>query len=288
MYNNLEGLFTHVFGAMFDIMESGAQSLFLLGIYCSLFFILMKIFGAMQSGGGASMIQAIGLQIFIVAGLAALVIYFIPFMNGVNDDFNAYAARLAGVNPYIGGDFSPDGILTANDKVTSAIYAQGGPGPWWLHLQMTGYKIVAEALVQFGSGVLALDLLFADISFYVVVGTVGFLIGMIISPWFSNFAMDVIKLLAGALVFKVAVGVFVGIGGLIATLTLGYIGKLHPGQYMSGPDMIYVGMVTAGFALMAVLIPGAIAMRISGGVPIFQLPAIIGAVRSGAAMVKLR
>lgn len=86
MYNNLEQLFTHVFGAMFAIMESGAESLFLIGIYSSLFFILMKIIGAMQSGGGANMIQAIGLQIFIVAGLAALVIYFIPFMSGLNDD----------------------------------------------------------------------------------------------------------------------------------------------------------------------------------------------------------
>jgi hypothetical protein len=288
MYNNLEQLFTHVFGAMFAIMESGAQSLFVIGIYCSLFFILMKIFGAMQSGGGAGTIQAIGFQIFIVAGLAALVIAFIPFMNAVNQDFTAYATRLAGVNPYLGADFTPDGILTANDKVTAAIYAQGGAGPWWLHLQMTGYKIVAEALVQFGSGVLALDLLFADISFYVVVGTVGFLIGMIMNPWLNIFAMEVIKMLAGALVFKVAVGVFVGIGGLIATLTLGYIEKLHPGQFMSGPDMIYVGMVTAIFALLAVLIPGALAWRICGGVPIFQIGNVIGAVRSGAATVRLR
>jgi hypothetical protein len=288
VYNNLEQLFTHVFGAMFAIMESGAQSLFVIGIYCSLFFILMKVFGAMQSGGGAGTILAIGFQIFIVAGLAALVIAFIPFMNAVNQDFNAYAARAAGVNGYIGGDFSPNGILTENDMVTSAIYAQGGAGPWWLHLQMTVYKVVAEALVQFGSGILAIDLLFADISFYAVVGTVGFLIGMIMNPWLNTFAMEVVKLLAGALVFKVAVGVFVGIGGLVATFTLNYINALHPGVFMSGPDMIYVGMVTAIFALLAVIIPGALAWRICGGVPIFQIGNVIGAVRSGAASVRLR
>jgi hypothetical protein len=189
MYNNLEHLFTALFGAMFGIMESGAQSLFLIGIYSSLFFILLKVFGAMQSGGGASMIQAIGLQIFI---------------------------------------------------------------------------------------------------FYAVVGTVAFLIGMIISPWFSNFAMEVVKMLAGALVFKIAVGAFVGIAGLVATFALNYINGLHPGQLMSGPDMLYVGMVTFVFAVMAVLVPGAIAWRIAGGVPIFQLGNLIGAVRSGAATMRLR
>jgi hypothetical protein len=288
MYNNLEHLFTALFGAMFGIMESGAQSLFLIGIYSSLFFILLKVFGAMQSGGGASMIQAIGLQIFIVAGLAALVIYFIPFINGVNNDFNAYAARLAGLNPYIGGDFTPDGILTSNDRVTDAISAQGAGAPFLANLAMQLYKIFAEALVQFGSGIMALDLLFADISFYVVVGTVAFLIGMIISPWFSNFAMEVVKMLAGALVFKIAVGAFVGIAGLVATFALNYINGLHPGQLMSGPDMLYVGMVTFVFAVMAVLVPGAIAWRIAGGVPIFQLGNLIGAVRSGAATMRLR
>jgi hypothetical protein len=288
MLNNLQAIFTAFFGATTVIMESGAQSLFAIGIYCALFFIFIKIYAAMQSGGGAGVVQAIGFQIFIIAGLAALVLYFVPFIHGVNDDFNAYAARMAGLNPYIGADFTPNGILTANDKVTAAIYAQGGGGPWWLHLQMTGYKIVAEALVQFGSGVMAIDLLFADLSFYAVVGTVGFLIGLIINPWLNTFAMEVIKMLAGALVFKIGVGTFVGIGGLIATWTLNYINALHPGVFMSGADMIYVGMVTALFATMAVLIPGAIAWRISGGVPLFQLGNVIGAVRSGAATVRLR
>jgi hypothetical protein len=283
MLNTLQGIFEAVFGALTGIMQSGAQSLVYIGVLCTLPFIMFEIVGALNDGGGASLIKSIGFRLFVLTGLLALVQYWTPFAEGVGKDFDAFAARVAGLNPYIGNDFSPNGIITGNDHITAAIYANGLHLSFLTNAQMVFYKIIAMGGLQLGSGLLAFDLLFANISMAMVLGTVGFLIGTIISPWLSSFGMEAIKIVGGVLVLKVAVGVFVAVGGLVATILFNYLNV--PGQVMSGLDMLTVGLTSLVFAVVATVVPIALAARVSGGVPVFQLGNLVGAWRSSRSLL---
>jgi hypothetical protein len=112
----------------------------------------------------------------------------------------------------------------------------------------------------------------------VVLGSVTFLIGTLTSPWLSSFAMEVVKIVGGVLVLKVVVGVFVAIGGFMATIIMNDLDV--PGQIISGVDMLGIGVASLVFAIMATVVPVALAARVSGGVPIFQLGNVVGAWRS--------
>jgi hypothetical protein len=282
MLNTLQGIFEAVFGALTGIMQNGAQSLAYIGILCALPFILFEIISAINNGGGANLIKSIGFRLFVLTGVLALITYWTPLAQAVSADFDAYAAQVAGMNPYIVGDFTPNGIIIGNDHLTDAIYASGQHLPFLANAQMTFFKIIAISCIQFGSGILALDLLFANISMYVVLGSVTFLIGTLISPWLSSFAMEVVKIIGGVLVLKVVVGVFVAIGGFMATIILNYINV--PGRIISGVDMLGVGVASLVFAIMATVVPIVLAARVSGGVPIFQLGNVVGAWRSARSL----
>jgi hypothetical protein len=282
MLNTLQGIFESVFGALTDIMQNGAESLAYIGVLCTLPFILFEIISAMNNGGGANVIKSIGFRLFVLTGVLALITYWTPLAQAVSTDFDAYAAKVAGINPYIVGDFTPSGIITGNNHLTDAIYASGQHLPFLANAQMTFFKVIAIACIQFGSGILALDLLFANISMYVVLGSVTFLIGTLISPWLSSFGMEVVKIIGGVLVLKVLVGVFVAIGGFMATMVLHYL--TVPGQVISGVDMLGVGVASLVFAIMATGVPIMLAARVSGGVPIFQLGNVIGAWRSARSL----
>jgi hypothetical protein len=283
MLNTLQATIESVFGAFTDIMQSGAESLAYIGVLCTLPFILFEIIGAMNNGGGANVIKSIGFRLFVLTGVLALITYWTPLAQAVSADFDAYAAQVAGINPYITGDFTPNGIIKGNDHLTNAIYANGQHLPFLANVQMTFFKIIAIACIQFGSGILALDLLFANISMFVVLGSVTFLIGTLISPWLSSFGMEVVKIIGGVLVLKVLVGAFVGVGGLVATKIFTYLSV--PGQIMSGVDMLTVGVGSLVFAIMATVVPIALAARVSGGIPIFQLGNVIGAWRSARSLI---
>jgi hypothetical protein len=278
MLNTLQGVFEAIFGALTGIMQNGAQSLAYIGILCALPFMLFEIISAMNNGGGANLIKSIGFRLFVLTGVLALITYWTPLAQAVSADFDAYAARVAGMDPYIVGDFTPNGIITGNDHLTDAIYASGHSLPFLSNVQMTFFKIITIACIQFGSGLLALDLLFANISMFVVLGSVTFLIGTLTSPWLSSFAMEVVKIVGGVLVLKVVVGVFVAIGGFMATIIMNDLDV--PGQIISGVDMLGIGVASLVFAIMATVVPVALAARVSGGVPIFQLGNVVGAWRS--------
>jgi hypothetical protein len=282
MLNTLQDIFESVFGALTGIMQNGAESLAYIGVLCALPFILFEIISAMNNGGGANVIKSIGFRLFVLTGVLALITYWTPLAQAVSADFDVYAAKVAGINPYIVGDFTPNGIITGNDHLTDAIYANGQHLPFLANAQMTFFKIIAIACIQFGSGILAIDLLFANISMYVVLGSVTFLIGTLISPWLSSFGMEVVKIIGGVLVLKVLVGAFVGVGGLVATTIFNYLNV--PGQIMSGVDMLTVGVGSLLFAIMATVVPIALAARVSGGVPIFQLGNVVGAWRSARSL----
>jgi len=282
MLNTLQGIFEAIFGALTGIMQNGAQSLAYIGILCALPFMLFEIISAMNNGGGANLIKSIGFRLFVLTGVLALITYWTPLAQAVSADFDAYASRVAGMNPYIVGDFTPNGIITGNDHLTDAIYASGHSLPFLANVQMTFFKIITIACIQFGSGLLALDLLFANISMFVVLGSVTFLIGTLTSPWLSSFGMEVVKIIGGVLVLKVVVGVFVAIGGFMATIILNDLDV--PGLIISGVDMLGVGVASLIFAIMATVVPIALAARVSGGVPIFQLGNVIGAWRSARSL----
>ena len=278
MLNTLQGIFEAVFGVLTGIMQNGAESLAYIGILCALPFMLFEIISAMNNGGGANLIKSIGFRLFVLTGVLALITYWTPLAQAVSADFDAYAARVAGMDPYIVGDFTPNGIITGNDHLTDAIYANGYMLPFIVNAQMTFFKIITIACIQFGSGLLALDLLFANISMYVVIGSVTFLIGTLTSPWLSSFGMEVVKIIGGVLVLKVVVGVFVAIGGFMSTIILHFIDV--PGQILSGVDMLGVAGASLIFGIMATVVPVVLAARVSGGVPIFQLGNVVGAWRS--------
>lgn len=278
MLNTLQGIFESVFGLLTATMQNGAESLAYIGILCALPFILFEIIAAINNGGGANVIKSIGFRLFVLTGVLALITYWTPLVQAISADCDAYAAQAAGINPYIVGDFTPSGIITSNDRLTDAIYANGKDLPFLTNVQMTFFKIIAIACIQFGSGILALDLFFANVSMFVVLGSVSFLIGTLTSPWLSSFAMEVVKIIGGVLVLKVLVGAFVGVSGAFATIILDYLNV--PGQIISGVDMVTVGVASLLFAIMATVVPLALAARVSGGVPIFQLGNVVGAWRS--------
>jgi hypothetical protein len=281
----LAGYLHAVFGGFAAIMTSGALALFYVGIVVSMCFILFAIGRALHQGGGA-VFETIGFRVLIVTALTAFVVGFQAFGAIVRSDVTKYAARLAGTNPYVTGDFTPAGILASNDALIQALYASGNflPLPTLAFMHMD--KFFAIIFVQIGSGILALDLFLANLSMDIIFGVCAFLIGLIMNPWLASFTSDLFKLIISTAVFVISIGAFVSVGQALAGLELGYINGLGPKTALAGPDFSAVGTACFLYAIIATIVPFYLASRI-GGNPLLQLGGILASVRSGKAAVGL-
>jgi hypothetical protein len=281
---SLSGILHAVFGGFAAIMTSGALALFFVGIVVSMGFILFAIGRALQQGGGA-VFETIGFRVLIVTALTAFVVGFQAFGVIVRTDVQNYAARLAGTNPYVGGDFTPAGVLASNDTLIQAIYASGNALPLptvaFMHLD----KVFSIICIQIGSAILALDLFLANFSMDIVFGVCAFLVGLIMNPWLASFTSDLFKLIFSTAIFIISIGAFVSVGQALAGLELSYVDGLGITP-VSSPDLSAVGLACFLYAILATVVPLWLSSRI-GGNPIMHLGAVISAARSGKASVGL-
>jgi hypothetical protein len=280
------GVMLHtVFGGFAGIMQSGALSLFYVSVIVSIGFILFAIGRAMMQGGGA-VFETIAFRIFIIVALTLFVTGFQAFGPVIRADISNYAARLAGTNPYAGGeDFTPAGILQTNDKLADGVTASGKTLSAKILNAINPMKWATIIGVQIGSALLAFDLLLANVAMDVVFGCCAFLVGLILNPWLSSFTTDFFRLIVSTGVFTIMIGAFAAIGQSLAGIELGTVTAIN-GAAIPQNDMATMAVTSLVYAVIATIVPFAVAGRIGGG-PIANLGAVLSAVRSGKASVGL-
>lgn len=283
-FTSVQQIMTTVFGGFAAIMHQAALELFFVSIVVGLGFILFAISRALTQGGGA-VFETIAFRIFILAGLTAFVEGFPAFGQAIKTDITAFAAHLAGTNPYASGDFTPAGILATNNALEVKLYQSGQGSPFDLISLMNTWKAISIAFVQIGGAILAVDLLLANVSMDIIFGVCAFLVGLIANPWLSSFTTDFFKLIVSTGVFVVLIGAFVAVGQAVVGLEIGVLpGGTAP--TVAGPDMIGIGVTSLLFAILASVIPAWVASKI-GGNPLLQLGSVLSSVRSGRASVGL-
>lgn len=286
MLDSMQGRVDGLFGALLSVTSAAGTALFDISVIAALVFYIWSVLKALSSGGGAVM-ETVAFRLFVLFGLSAVVTSWPAFAKGIRDDIVGFAAHVSQTDALVPGNFTPSGIIQTNQALTDAIYASGHGGPFALLNIMTLYKVVSITFIQIGSGGLALDLFLANISLDVVFAGCAMLIGLIVSPWLNSFAMQYIGLIIGTAVFVILVGVFVAVGQAIATVNFGIVHGLPAGTALSGTDMLQMGVISVGFAVLAWIVPGMIASRIAGGSPIVQVANLLNTARQGKATIGL-
>jgi hypothetical protein len=251
MLDNLQGTVQGLLAQIMTVTSQGGVALFDICVIAALVFYLWAIIRSLSSGGGA-VLETVAFRLLVLFALSAVV--------------NGWPAL-------------ETGIIATNYALEKIIYAQGDGGPLSLLNAMTLWKALSIFFIEMGSLVLAFDLLFANISLDVVFAGCAFLIGLIVSPWLSSFAMQYVGLIVGTLVFIILVGVFVGVG---QSITLANIAIANKGA-LDGPAMLQMGAISIAFAVLSWIVPGLIASRIAGGAPILSAIGLFNAARQGAA-----
>jgi hypothetical protein len=280
MLNTVQGDIVAVFNGFLDLMGHAALSLFYISFLASLPFVLFAIIKAMNSGGGASLIYAIGWKIFVLTGCLAVVEAWPALARGVSADITAFAQTIANHNGIGAVDFTPDGVVLTNFRLIALLYGNGfGAGLAVLDM-MNLWKLVSIGLAMIAGALLALELLLANISLAMVFGGLSFLIGFMLNPWMSFFSEAVIKLVGAAGVFIVLISVFVAAGETFAgTAVTSPAIHVVPNNPISGVDMLIVPVFELIFAVLAAIVPAAAASAICGGKPIATLGTIVSSAR---------
>ena len=222
-------------------------------------------------------------RLFVLFGLSALVNWWAVFATGIRDDILAFAGTVANSNPLVAGNFTPDGILATNQRLTAAVYASGAGHSFALFNVMAMWKMTSIIFIELGSVVLALDLFLANISLDIVMAGCAMLIGLLVSPWLNSFAMQYVGLIVGTATYVILVGVFVAIGQVLAILAETTIDALPRGALIPGPNMLEIGILSVAFSVLAWVVPAWVASRIAGGTPILQMSSLMSAARQGKA-----
>ena len=286
MLNNLQARVDSLFAGILNVTSIGGIALFDISVLAALTFYVLYLIKALQSGGGA-ILETAALRLFILLGLTALVDGWAAFATAIRDDILSFASRVANVDPLVPGEFTPTGIIMTNQKLTDAVYNSGAGHSFQLFSVMAAWKMVAIIFIQIGSAALALDLFFANISLDIIMAGCAVLIGLIVSPWLNSFAMQYVGLIVGTGVYILLVGVFVGLGETLALLSVQTIDKMPRGALIPGTSMLEIGVLSVGFAILAWIVPAAVASRIAGGAPILQAVNILSAARQGKATLGL-
>jgi hypothetical protein len=278
MLDNLQGTVQGLLAQIMTVTSQGGVALFDICVIAALVFYLWAIIRSLSSGGGA-VLETVAFRLLVLFALSAVVNGWPALETGLRDDILNFASRISNVGAVVPGKFTPSGIIATNYALEKIIYAQGDGGPLSLLNAMTLWKALSIFFIEMGSLVLAFDLLFANISLDVVFAGCAFLIGLIVSPWLSSFAMQYVGLIVGTLVFIILVGVFVGVG---QSITLANIAIANKGA-LDGPAMLQMGAISIAFAVLSWIVPGLIASRIAGGAPILSAIGLFNAARQGAA-----
>jgi hypothetical protein len=261
--NNLQTSFQAPLAAMLALASQGALSLFYVGWFSSVPFIMFSIIEGIQKGGGAGLIQTLGLRIVILAATLALVTAWPHFAKGVQADIENFSAAMAGTAgaPV---NFTPDGVLDAFSTAGDIIKHSGEGGMFKVLDEMNPWKIVSIGIIELAGVGSAIMLLLANISFALVLAIGSVCIGFVSSPWLKGFLDQFIRVIVGAGIFSFGVAVFVGIGTTfaanIAGTTVVSLAKPMPGQ-----DMLALSADVFFAFVLSALVPTAIAGRIAGG-----------------------
>jgi hypothetical protein len=284
MLNGLQASFQAPLGGMLTVAQHGALSLFFIGWIASTPFIIIQIIGGIQNGGGAGLIQTIGLRITILAATLALVTNWVPFAQGVETDIQNFGASLAH-NIAAPVDFTPDGVLVAFSNAGDILKKSGDTSPYAVLDAMNLWKAIAIGIVSLSGVGSAIMLLLANISFALVLAIGSVCVGLISSPWLKGFLDQFIRVLVGAAVFAFGVAVFVGIGTTFASEitavpggNYAVAGDVNPltgeaemvagtavAAPMAGKTMMDLSADVFFCFLLALTVPATIAGRIAGG-----------------------
>ncbi len=284
MLNGLQTSFQAPLEGMLTVAQHGALSLFFIGWIASTPFIIIQIIGGIQNGGGAGLIQTIGLRIAILAATLALVTNWVPFAQGVESDINNFAAALAHTTP-VPVNFTPDGVVAAFSNAGDILKKSGDTSPYAVLDAMNLWKAICIGIVSLSGVGSAVMLLLGNISFSLVLAIGSVCVGMISSPWLKGFLDQFIRVLVGAAIFAFGVAVFVGIGTAFAadiTAVPGgnyaVAGEVNPltgeaemvagtaaAAPMAGKTMMDLSADVFFCFVLALTVPATIAGRIAGG-----------------------
>jgi hypothetical protein len=248
---------------MLTVAQQGALSLFFICWVASTPVIIFQIIGGIQNGGGAGLIQTIGLRIVILTATLALVTYWIPFAQGVNTDIENFGASLAG-NVAGPVDFTPDGVVAAFSAAGDVIRHTGERSPFQVLDRINPWKLVSEGIIQLAGVGCAIMLLLANISFSLTLAIGSVCVGLVSSPWLKGFLDQFIRVLVGAAIFAFGVAVFVAIGTTFAenVAAAKVVNLVKP---MPGQDMLSLSADVFFSFVLALLVPATLAGRIAGG-----------------------
>jgi hypothetical protein len=282
MLNTTQNNIVNAFMGLLDFMGIAAQDLFAISVLCSMPFIVFAVIKAMNEGGGASIIGALGMKLFGILGCMAVVQSWPALARGVSADIQNFAQNVAGHNPLMPAvDFTPDGVIVANYLVVGKLYSNGWGSPFEVLQVMNIWRLVSIGLQECAGAVAAMELLLANCSMAIVLGCVSFLIGTLYSPFFSYFADALVRLIGSTAIFIVATAAFVAVELYIAAIALDSPGlHIAPGAPVSGVDMLTIPLTCLLFAALGAIVPVVLASRISGGSPLVHLQNLVGLARS--------
>jgi hypothetical protein len=286
MLNGLQASFQAPLNGMLAVAQHGAFSLFFICWIASTPFLFFAIIGAIQNGGGAGLIQTIGLRITILAATLALVTYWVPFAQGLEADINNFGAALAHTTA-TPVDFTPDGVDLAFSNAGDIIKKTGDTAPFAVLDAMNIWKAICIGIVSISGVGCAVMLLLANISFALVLAIGSVCVGLVSSPWLKGFLDQFIRVLVGAAIFAFGVAIFVGIGTTFASSIVAAPGGTYtvsadgvnpftgeaeitapvgPAAVpMSGKTMMDLSADVFFCFVLSLTVPATIASRIAGG-----------------------
>ncbi len=254
-----------IIGSISDTLSAGGVALFDLSLALAMGWYVATMYRSLAGGGGA-VVESIVYRLLVFTSLAALVGGWPLLKNAIYLDVNNFAANVSHSYVAAPGDFSPSGILQTNRALGDVIWHQGNGGPILLQLAMFPFKLAADAGVEIGNLILAIDLMFVNISFDFVLAIVGLMLGFVVSPWLNSYAMQAFGLVIGTSVWVITVGIFVAIGQALEMMLV----NLGADGTFSAMDFAIIGIMSLLFPTICVFVPAWLASKISGGSPITQ------------------
>jgi hypothetical protein len=264
MLNGIQDTFNGTLGGLLAITSQGGVSLFYIGVLASMPFIVFQLISAMNSGGGAGLIESIGFRIFVLFSMMALVTAWVRFAPGLETDIKTFAGVVA-ANGNPPADFTPDGVLATYTNVGNIIYQSGIAALFAALNVMNLWKLVTVVMILLGGVVSAIMLLLANVSLGLVFGITSFCVGFISWPFLRGFGDQFFGLIAGCAVFIIGVAAFVAIGSVLVVKEAALAPVLPTNVGMAGPQMLQIGVTSMLFAYLAAVVPNKIAERIAGG-----------------------
>jgi hypothetical protein len=289
MLNTLQGIIHALFLGILNATSAGAMALFDASVVAAMVFYVWSIVRALIVGGGASLLETAAFRMLIMLALTALVTYWPQMVVAVEADILTFAAHIAAIQPGNAG-LTPDGIITAHNDIINAVNKAGTGHAFVTQVVMNLWKLVSILALIIGGIGLSLALWFANISLDIVMAGCAVLIGFVVSPWLQSYAMQYIGIIVGTAVFIILVAIFVGLDHTLGLLELGVLNAVPtgagPGQVLSGPTMLEMGVLDILFMVLAWVVPTWVAEKIAGGPPIIQVGNLLAAAQKGYATVR--